>query len=442
MNFKIHLLQIKMRLFIAMTHFFVCFGLLSAGFLHAKPLSCSVSAESAILINADTGKILFQKNAFQPRYPASITKIATGLYIIKFFPYLMDKHVRCSKEALRCITEAEKSKDNYSKYPSYVLETDMSHMGLKVDEDMSFRNLLLGTMLVSGDDAANVIAETAGNGSIEKFMQDMNKYIASLGLKNTKFFNPHGLHHPEHVSTAFDIAVLTREALKEPRYMEIMKMTYFERPETNKQKAVKLRQTNKLLLKNRPEYYPYATSGKTGYHRRARHNLAATAEKDGRRLIAVVLFCEKRPNIFQDAKTLFQTAFQEEKTQITLLARGAQTFQRDVIGGKTTASTYTQEALLHSFYPSEEPKLRYTIVWDKVIAPLKKGDRIGELQLLADNVLVKKIPLLAANDVEKSFSYSLRQKCSFLTANPISLITFGGGLLLLALYFLLTKRKI
>ncbi len=419
----------------------VCIGLFYAGSLQAKPLSCSVAAESAILMNADNGKILFQKNAFQPRYPASITKIATGLYTVKFFSHLMNKRIICSREALKCVTEAEKCQGDYSKYPSHVLETDMSHMGLKVGEEMSFRDLLLGTMIVSGDDASNVIAETAGKGSIERFIQGMNDYLASVGLKNTKFLNPHGLHHPDHVTTAYDIALLTREALNDPRYMEIAKMTHFERPETSKQEAVKLRQTNKLIVKTSGEYYPYATSGKTGYHRRARHNLASTAEKEGRRLIAVVLSCEKRPSIFQDTKKLFEAAFNEKKIQRTVMDQGTQKFQREIPGGKTPVSTYTQEPLSLSFYPSEEPKLRCLLVWDKVVAPLKQGDRVGELQLLADNTPVKTVALLSANDVEISFFYSLKRKFASFPGSPYSLIVLGGFLLLLALYFLLTRKR-
>lgn len=418
------------------------FGLFSASLLHAEQLSCSVSAESAILMNADTGKILFQKEAFQPRYPASITKIAIGLYTIKFFPHLMDTRIVCSKEALRCMTEAEKSKENFSKYPSYVLETDMSHMGLKVGEEMSFRDLLLGAMIVSADDASNVIAETAGEGSIERFMEGVNNYLSSLGLQNTKLFNPHGLHHPEHVSTAYDIALLVREAINDPLYVEIMKMPRYERPKTNKQQAITLKQTNKLVVKSTPHYYPYATGGKTGYHRRARHNLAATAEKDGRRLIAVVLSCEKRPHIFQDTKKLFETAFQEEKIERIIFSQGPQKFQRDLIGGKNTVLTYTQENLSHTFYPSEEPKIRCQLVWDDVVVPLKKGDRVGELHLLADDVLVKKAALLSANDVEMLFSYSLKQKMAALTESPILFLILCGVVLLTFYLLLVCFRRV
>jgi D-alanyl-D-alanine carboxypeptidase (penicillin-binding protein 5/6) len=202
-----------------------------------------VSAKSAILISADSGKILYAKNALQPHYPASITKIATGLYTLMQYPHLMDKRVSCPAEALRTITEAEKCKGNYSKYPSYVLEKDMSHMGLKVGEEMTFRDLLLGTLIVSADDASNVLAHTAANGDIEAFMQGMNAFIARLGLKNTKFLNPHGLHHPEHVSCAYDLALLCRAAMRHPMYAEITKMPAFKRPRTNKQEAVTLHHT-------------------------------------------------------------------------------------------------------------------------------------------------------------------------------------------------------
>ena len=220
----------------------------------------------------------------------------------------------------------------------------------------------------------------------------------------------------------------------------MVKMTRYERPKTNKQQAVTLHQTNKLIVPTSAHFYPYATGGKTGYHRRARHNLAATAEKDGRRLIAVVLSCEKKENRFHDTKKLFEAAFQEEKTVRSVLARGAQAFQREVSGGKTAVSTYTKEALSLSFYPSEEPEMRCQLVWDKVVPPIKKGDRVGELLLLADNIEVKKIALLSANDVEMSFSYAMQQKCAALLASSISLIALGG-LLLLALYFLLTRKR-
>lgn len=423
--------------------FLAIFALFCSGFLEAKQLTCNVNAKCALVMNADTGKVIFAKNAHEQHYPASTTKIAIGLYTIKHYSHLMNQQIRCSQEALKCVTEAEKSKGNYSKYPSYVLETDMSHMGLKVGEVMSFRDLLLGMLVVSADDASNVIAETAGNGSIERFMAGVNNYVAQLGLKNTKFFNPHGLHHPEHVSTAYDIALLMHEAAKDPKFVEIVKMARFERPHTNKQKAVTLHQTNKLVVKTSEHYYPYVIGGKTGYHRRARHNLASVAEKDGRRLIAVVLNVEKRAHVFQDSKKLFETAFAEQKVSKMLLPHGAQSFQCEVRGASSASkllSTYTTEALTHAYYPSEEAEVRCQLVWEELSAPIKKGDRVGYVQLLVDGVTARKLPLLAGNAVEMSWSEKLRRRSSTLFAKPVFLIALGATAIF-GLYLLLTRRR-
>lgn len=416
--------------------FFLFATLFSFQKIQARQLSCSISAESAILINADTGKVLYAKNAHTPRFPASVTKVATALYTIKFFPHLMNVRVKCSQKALGCLKEAEKSKNNFSKYPSYVLETDMSHMGLKVGEEMSFRDLLLGMMIVSADDASNCIAEVAGNGSIESFMQGMNAYLTKLGLQNTKLLNPHGLHHPEHVSTAYDIALLCREAMRDSTFSQIVKMSKFERPNTNKQKAVTMHSSNKLLIKTSPYYFSETTGIKTGYHRRARHTLASSAEKGDRRLIAVVLSVDKRPAKFQDSKKLFEMAFQEEKVQKMVVASGEQPFERHVPNGAKTLSTFTQKPLALSYYPSEEPDMRCQLIWDEKTAPIKKGDRVGELQLLADGLCVATTPLYAANEVDKS----LGARCKAILKHPLSLTLFFG-LFLVAVYYLFCRKR-
>ncbi len=385
-------------------------------------------------MNADTGKVIFAKNPHEPHYPASITKIATGLYTLKHYSHLLNKRIRCPQEALGCLTEAEKSKANYSKHPSYILETDMSHMGLKVGEEMLFRDLLHGTLVVSADDASNVIAHTAGNGSIESFMHGVNTYLARLGLKNTKFLNPHGLHHPEHVSTAYDIALLCREAMKDPVFSDILKLPSFNRPKTNKQPPTTLHQTNKLVVKTSPHYYPHALWGKTGYHRRARHNLASAAERNGRRLIAVVLNVDKRADIFHESRKLFEMAFAEVKLTKLLAPKGSQSFQYKAQGASGSVSTY--EPLQHAYYPSEEPKFSCQLVWDEVKAPIAKGQAVGKLQLFADGNRVQEVVLYAANPVDEMLSHKVMQKVS---QHPIlwSLL----GLVLLGVIFQRALRK-
>ncbi len=376
-------------------------GLLSAA------LPIDVASKSALLINSKTGKVLYEKNASEKMYPASCTKIAFALYAIKFYKHLFDKRLICSHNAVKALSEAQKSKDNYNLVPSYVLEHDASHMGLKVGEEMRFYDLLEATMIVSADDASNVLAEVMGNGSIEKCVEDVNRFVRSLGCKNTCFKNPHGLHHPEHVTSAYDLALLCQEAMKEPLFCEIIKKTRFLRPKTNKQKEVHLATTNRLMMKNSPHYFPHAAGIKTGYHRRAGHCFATCANKGDRSLISVLFQSPSRDERFKDAKRLFEVAFSEMPITKTVIPAGKQSFQRKIPGAKAVLETVTTEPVVLSFYPSEEPEFRCELLWSDVELPLTKGALVGELHLYADGSLVKKATLYAANGVEKRFMLSM-----------------------------------
>jgi len=420
-----------------MTHFLrtgVLFFLFSATNLAFGALDVSVGCTSALLINGNTGKVLFAKNASQAMYPASCTKIAFALYAIKFHRPLFNKRLVCTQNALKSMPESQKSKNNFANVPSYVLESDASHMGLKVGEEMSFYDLLEATMVVSADDASNMIAEAMGNGSIEKCVEDVNRYMQSIGCKNTHFTNPHGLHHPDHVTTAKDLALLCQEAMKEPLFCEFVKKTRFQRPKTNKQPAVTLQQTNRLLIKGNVFYYPPAVGIKTGYHRRAGHCLAAQADKGDRSLISVVFQAPTRDARYADTKKLFETAFQEKKIEKTLLQSGAQTFEREIEGGAELVQTATQEPLIYSFYPSEEPVARCQLIWSRVQLPITKGTPVGELHLLADGQVVQKTKLFAANDVDETITHAIGKKMNL----PVML---GGAGLVLVLALLLIKRR-
>ncbi len=412
----------------------VRFGILFI--LLCSPLFASfrvdLSCTSAVLINSKTGKVIYEKNAFQPMYPASCTKIAFALYALKHHPHLFDKRIRVSQNSVKAVHESQKSKNNFAAYPSYVLEHDASHMGLKLDEEMHFRDLVEATMVVSADDASNVIAEVMGNGSIDKCVEDVNRYVRSLGLRSTRFKNPHGLHHPEHVSTAYDLAILSLEAMKHPQFRDMAKKPRFHRPKTNKQDAVHLQSTNRLLVKGTSAYYPHAVGIKTGYHRRAGHCLVAQAEKNGRSLIAVVLQGKSRDDRFKDSVKLFQAAFDEALVTKSYLTAGPQNFSKDILGGKTALDTYATESISHSYYPSEAPEIRCQLVWLDLVLPVKKGDQVGELHFIADGQLYKKASLFAANDVQETFTHAFTKRYW-----PWAL----GGLIVLIALFALGRRR-
>ncbi len=394
-------------------------------------IQVDLDCTSAVLINAETGKILYEKNASKPLYPGSCTKVAFALYAIKFYQPVFDRRLIASHNSVKSLSEAHKSKNNYSFHPSHILETDSSHMGLKVGEEMTFYELLEGSMIVSGDDASNVLAEVMGNGSIQKCVDDVNRYVKSLGLHHTHFMNPHGLHHPEHVSTALDLAKLSQEAMKDPLFRQIVSKPVYTRPKTNKQASVQLRTTNRLLLKGSGHYFPHATGIKTGYHRRAGHCLAAHAEKNGRSLIAVVLQAKSRDGRFQDTTKLFHAAFEETKISHTYLAAGPQPFSQDINGGTTPLLTATQEPITHTFYPSEKPEVRCQLVWHQLSLPVYKGEPVGELLFHADNQLTQKVTLFAANDVQETFSHALMRYTWVIAA---------GALLIAGLLWLLLRR--
>lgn len=395
-------------------------------FAGLSSLNVDVASKSALLINSKTGKVLFEKNSSEVMYPASCTKIAFALYAIKFHQGRFSQKIVCSNNALKSLTEAQKSKNNYANFPSHILETDASHMGLKVGEQMSFYDLLEGSMIVSADDASNVLAEVMGNGSIEACVEDVNRYLRSIGCSRTHFKNPHGLHHPEHVTTAQDLAILCQEAMKEPIFRQMVQKASFSRPHTNKQKAVQLATTNRLIKKGTSYYYPHAVGIKTGYHRRAGHCLATQAEKDGRALISVTLQAPSRDDRFSDTKKLFEAAFQERLMQRVVVPGGEQTFQTQPKGAKSAIKTVTNEAIAYSFYPSEEPDARLELVWHDLTPPIKQGQAVGELMLFLDGAASQKAVLYAANPVEKETSYW-----------PFALLGLG---LILGLFMVMRKR--
>lgn len=394
----------------------------------------NIGATSAVLINSKTGKVLFQKNASAPMYPASCTKIAFALYALKFHEPLFSKRLITSRNAVKSMPEAQKSKDNFAMVPSYVLETDASHMGLKVGEEMNFYDLLEATIVVSADDASNVLAEVMGQGSIERCVADVNRYMASLGLTSTRFMNPHGLHHPEHVTTALDLAKLAQVAMQDERFRKMAKTPKFIRPKTNKQPEVHLQSTNRLLVKGSNVHYAPAIGIKTGYHRRAGHCLVAAAEQNDRSLIAVVLQGTSRDERFRDTTKLFQAAFQEPKTTTTYLQAGNQPFVRELAGATGAITTYTKEPITLSYYPSEEPTTRCQLVWHDLSPPLAKDSKCGELHFLADGEVIKKTTLFAANDVDETFVHSLKKR-------PGLLVVIGLGLLATIGVFTFIKRR-
>lgn len=383
--------------------FFVVIFIIFSLNTQAEQLKVDVTAAGAILINADTGTVLFEKEPHLRLYPASTTKIATLLYALERKSEGLDDRVVASANSLK-IVQASHRQAADSTHPSYRLEPEGTHMSLRVGEELSFRTLLYGLMLRSGNDAANVIAEYL-SGNIPQFVQELNLFVASLGLAETKFSNPHGLFHLGHYTTAHDMAKLTQIALKNPMFREIVKTVHYPRHKTNKQEESVMTQGNRILKPGR-NYYAKAIGVKTGYTFRSGNTFVAAAVHEGRTLIAVLFQAPKADNNFQDAIKLFELAFSQSKVERTLFAKGYDRFSLPIHGSKDPLFAILQEDLSVEYYPAEEPICNIQVHWNNALAlPITKGDCVGELHLVTDdNKLLRSVPLFAVNTLEKSLS--------------------------------------
>lgn len=372
------------------------------GVLSAKPLEVEVAAPSAILMNADSGAILFEKEAHAPFYPASITKIATALLALDKKKGDLEELFTVSSESLKL-----KSSKQMEQIPSYWLEADGTKMGLFSGEILSLEALLHGLMLISGNDAANVIAEGLC-GSIPTFIEEMNQYLKKLGCRNTQFCNPHGLHDPAHFTTAYDICLVTKTALSIPKFREIVSTPVYIKPKTNKQGSMEIRHTNPLLKEGR-FHYPKAIGVKTGFHSQAKNTFVAAAEHEGRTLIGVFLGCAKREDRYEDAIRLFETAFAEKKEESLLFHQG-HFFTRAILGAKMPLEAVFLEDLAISYYLAEEPSPRAFIHWDLPALPIARGQKVGEMHVVDERgALLNKKNLYAKQEVKGTILFRLKK---------------------------------
>jgi D-alanyl-D-alanine carboxypeptidase (penicillin-binding protein 5/6) len=237
-----------------------------------------VSAEAAILLEWQTGTVLFEKRAFNRMYPASLTKMMTALIALE--RGRLEDVIQVSQDAA---TQAGSS------------------MNLRTGDKFTLEDLLYGLMLNSGNDAAWAIAEHMGKGSANTFIELMNQRAKELGAINTKFQNPHGLSHPNHYTTAFDLALIAKTCLRHPYFKNLVGTKEKDVVEADKNIVISLYNTNRLLW-----LHPGADGVKTGTTQQAGQCLVASATRNGMRLLAVVLNSEDR---WYDTSTLLDYGF-------------------------------------------------------------------------------------------------------------------------------------
>jgi len=273
---------------------FIFFVVFSLGNIYATS-EPTIHSKAAIAIDADSHTVLYEKNINNKIYPASITKIMTAILALENLD--LNQDVVVSKNAIK-------------------IPWDSSSIYLKEGEILTVEELLYGLLLNSGNDAANVLAETV-SGTINNFVELMNQKAKELGCKGTNFVNAHGYSHDNHYTTALDIVTIFDYCVKNEKFMEIISTKKYIINETNKTKEKRyLANTNRLILTKEESvhsrYYEYAIGGKTGYTDEAGRTLVTIGEKDGKKVIIAVFKAGQvngKDARYTDAINLFEYSF-------------------------------------------------------------------------------------------------------------------------------------
>lgn len=339
-------------------------------------LPFDVQAQSAILIEASTGQVLYDKNSDVPYPPASITKIMTLLLALEAIDegtLDWDEKVTVSEKAWRT---------------GHVGSTMFLEVGMEVTVD----NILKGISIVSGNDACVAIAEHL-YGSEDNFVQHMNKRAQEIGLTSTRFQNASGLPEPDHYMSARDIANLSAYTIEtQPKILELESQREFtfnvEDPQYNR---------NPLLGR-----YPGADGLKTGWTREAGYCLAGTAQQNNLRLISVVLNSPDERTRKSDSKTLLDYGFRNYAFEI-VTGEGEIVAQAPVPDGKIReVNLKTSKALEAVVKQEDKAGLEKEVIIHDISAPIRKGEKLGELVLVKNGETLSSVNLLAEEGIERS----------------------------------------
>lgn len=328
----------------------------------------TLKARAAVLIDAETGQTLYAKNAHQKLPPASLTKIVTAIIVLE--RCRLDDAVKASPRAVN---------------------TQPSSMHLRVGEAVTVRDLLYALMLRSANDAAVALAEHTA-GSVEAFAKLMNAKAQEIGAKNTHFVNPHGLHHPQHLSTAYELALIARYAMGNETFREIVKTPYYIVERSLNQEDLWMVNKAKFL-----QQYPYAEGVKTGYTNPAGFCFVGAASKEGRRLITVVLNSPQRE---ADTIALMEHGFNDwERIQ---LPAGEVVGTAQVTNGEPNQVAVRLEKPLIWVVPkAQRARYHWRLLAEPLSAPLRAGDTAGWLVVYYDTKPFLKAPVSVAHDVAR-----------------------------------------
>lgn len=366
----------------------------------AYKLPFEVKSKAAYLVNTDTDTVIYEKNAHEKIYPASLTKIMTAILALEAVPDLVNTKVTAA---------------------AYIFDelygTGASTADIRPREEVRMIDLLYGLMLPSGCEAASIIADYVGEGNITEFVELMNKKAKELGAINTNFTNAHGLFDENQVSTAHDMYLITKYAMTLPKFEEISTAQNYLMPATNKHtEPYFVVHTNKMLSKVRGGdlyYYPHVRGIKTGRLPEVGNNLASVASLDGYNYMLITLGAPEKNEAgealdngsFLDAKELYNWAFSffEQRNimrggDIVAEAKVSLSSEQDYV------SLVAKEDVVALLPRGADPStIQQVKTFEKnLIAPIKKDMVMGKVELKVNDEVIAQVDLVTAQEVPRS----------------------------------------
>lgn len=341
-------------------------------------VSLAQNAKSAILIDASTGQILFEKNSHEKLAPASMTKIMSMLVIVES----IEKGIIHWDDMVTASSNAS--------------GMGGSQILLETGEQMKVEDMFKGVAVASGNDAVVALAEAVA-GTTDEFVKMMNDKVKELGLKDTNFKNPHGLDDANHYSSAYDMAMIARELVKHEKVLTFTSI-YEDYLRKGTSKEFWLVNTNKLV-----RFYNGVDGLKTGYTTEAGYCLTATAKKNDMRLISVVMGEESNGLRTSETSALLDYGFAQYKST-ELVKQGDVVTEVQIEKAKNqNVSIITKDnASILSKKTEKMGDITYETKLDKIKAPVKKGDKVGTLKVKEDGKLIKEITLTVKQDVKEA----------------------------------------
>lgn len=354
------------------------FLLISIPMVKAEVEDLAPNAKSAIMIEASTGEILFQKNKDEKLAPASMTKMMSMILI-------MEEIENGNLKWDEMITTSERASSMGG-----------SQIFLKAGEKMSVEDLLKGVAIASGNDAVVALAERIA-GSEEAFVKRMNARGKDLGLKNTNFVNATGLTADNHYSSSYDMSLIAKELVKHEKILEFTG-TYEDYLRKDTKSPFWLVNTNRLVR------FKEGVDGlKTGFTNEAGYCLTATMKKDGMRLITVVMKEETANKRSADTTKMLDYGFNVYMIQSILDEKTTIEKRKVELGKDLMIEIIPKENITILNKKSDELKnITYKTNIDKIVAPIKKGDKVGTIDILEDNKVISTIDATVKNDIDKA----------------------------------------